>query len=158
MAACKPEEYGFDVTFIWEDEKSEVSQATEENSVQNAKEINRDDITCAICLLVLREPVQAVKCGHRFCEKCIGEFHLQNPGKCPKDWQEIQVFPDVGKKREILSLKIRCANFVDGCTWQNELREEEVHLKTCGFVTVPCELDCGEFVLRKNVRTICYHL
>ncbi|XP_066936137.1 TNF receptor-associated factor 5-like isoform X2 [Clytia hemisphaerica] len=150
MAACKPEEYGFDVTFIWEDEKSEIPQTTEENSVQNAKEINRDDITCAICLLVLREPVQAVKCGHRFCEKCIGEFHLQNPGKCPKDWQEIQVFPDVGKKREILSLKIRCPNFVDGCTWQNELREKEVHLKTCGFVTVPCELDCGEFVLRKN--------
>ncbi|XP_066936259.1 TNF receptor-associated factor 3-like isoform X1 [Clytia hemisphaerica] len=159
MAACKPEDYGFDVTFIWEDEKSEISQTTEENSVQNAKEINRDDITCAICLLVLREPVQAVKCGHRFCEKCIGEFHLQNPGKCPKDWQEIQVFPDVGKKREILSLKIRCPNFVDGCTWQNELREKEVHLKTCGFVTVPCELDCGEFVLRKNITnhvdTVC---
>ncbi|XP_066936136.1 TNF receptor-associated factor 3-like isoform X1 [Clytia hemisphaerica] len=159
MAACKPEEYGFDVTFIWEDEKSEIPQTTEENSVQNAKEINRDDITCAICLLVLREPVQAVKCGHRFCEKCIGEFHLQNPGKCPKDWQEIQVFPDVGKKREILSLKIRCPNFVDGCTWQNELREKEVHLKTCGFVTVPCELDCGEFVLRKNITnhvdTVC---
>ncbi|XP_066936252.1 TNF receptor-associated factor 3-like [Clytia hemisphaerica] len=65
----------------------------------------------------------------------------------------------MGKKREILSLKIRCPNFVDGCTWQHELRGKEVHLETCGFVTVPCELDCGEFVLRKNITnhvdTIC---
>ncbi|XP_066936146.1 TNF receptor-associated factor 3-like [Clytia hemisphaerica] len=34
-----------------------------------------------------------------------------------------------------------------------------VHLKTCGFVTVSCELDCGEFVLRKNITnhvdTVC---
>ena len=76
MAACNPNEYGFDVTFIWEDEKPFSTPTVEENPGQNAKEINRDDITCAICLLVLREPVQAVKCGHRFCEKCIGEFHL----------------------------------------------------------------------------------
>ena len=30
-----------------------------------------DDIKCAICLLILKEPVQANPCGHRFCKTCI---------------------------------------------------------------------------------------
>uniref|UniRef100_A0A7M5WRL9 Uncharacterized protein n=2 Tax=Clytia hemisphaerica TaxID=252671 RepID=A0A7M5WRL9_9CNID len=147
MAACNPNELGFDVIFAWEDGKDDQNQ-----NAQIDGAINRDDITCVICLLVLREPVQAVDCGHRFCTKCIGEFHLINPGKCPKDWQDIQVFPDVGKKREILSLKIRCKNFTVGCTWQNELREQKGHLEKCGYESVACQLECGEFVLRKNMQ------
>ena len=39
-------------------------------------EFVHDDIycnysTCAICLLVLREPMQAADCGHRFCKSCL---------------------------------------------------------------------------------------
>jgi len=32
---------------------------------------NAEDIKCAICLLILREPLQANPCGHRFCKSCI---------------------------------------------------------------------------------------
>ena len=32
------------------------------------------NITCCICLLVLREPMQAEECGHRFCKACIEEL------------------------------------------------------------------------------------
>ena len=42
--------HGYDVTF--------VSQTDE-------------DFQCAICMFVLRDPVQAVPCGHRFCQWCI---------------------------------------------------------------------------------------
>ena len=31
-------------------------------------------IECCICLLVLREPVQAEECGHRFCKSCVEDF------------------------------------------------------------------------------------
>ena len=30
-----------------------------------------DDMKCSICLLVLKEPVQANECGHRFCKSCV---------------------------------------------------------------------------------------
>jgi len=33
------------------------------------------DITCVICLDVLCQPMQAVKCGHRFCKKCMFGLH-----------------------------------------------------------------------------------
>ena len=28
-------------------------------------------VTCCICLLVLREPMQGRQCGHRFCKSCV---------------------------------------------------------------------------------------
>ena len=33
-----------------------------------------DDVTCSICLMVLREPMQAEECGHRFCRTCVEEL------------------------------------------------------------------------------------
>ncbi|XP_066917356.1 TNF receptor-associated factor 4-like [Clytia hemisphaerica] len=133
MAASYIKEYGFDVEFV---EKLDRE---------------RDDIKCAICFMVLREPLQGSKCGHRYCKKCIEEFHEKNPKKCPQDWQDNEWFKDLGKEREILDLKIRCQNHRDGCTWQNELRDQEEHLKTCDFETIQCNLRCGEAVLRKNL-------
>ena len=29
------------------------------------------NIKCCICKLVLREPMQAEQCGHRFCRSCV---------------------------------------------------------------------------------------
>ena len=29
------------------------------------------DVECVICKLTMRNPVQIVSCGHRFCERCI---------------------------------------------------------------------------------------
>jgi len=43
--------------------------------VKFVDEINTDIITCTICHLILREPVQANPCGHRFCGSCIEKFH-----------------------------------------------------------------------------------
>ena len=57
--------YGYDIKLVDDGNKSE----------DGGKVLDRDDITCPICLMILREPKQAEKCGHRFCEKCIGEFH-----------------------------------------------------------------------------------
>jgi len=33
--------------------------------------VETEDISCVICLHILREPMQAVPCGHRFCKFCI---------------------------------------------------------------------------------------
>ena len=34
-------------------------------------------VTCCICLLVLREPMQARQCGHRFCKSCVDLFEKE---------------------------------------------------------------------------------
>ena len=52
MACAQNAEGGYDVEF--EDES-----------------VDTDNISCVICLSILREPVQAVPCGHRFCKNCI---------------------------------------------------------------------------------------
>ena len=44
------DQYGFDACFI-----SEVP----------------DYLKCVVCHLVLRQPIQIMKCGHRFCEPCF---------------------------------------------------------------------------------------
>ena len=30
-----------------------------------------DNVTCSICLFVLREPMQSIGCGHRYCKTCV---------------------------------------------------------------------------------------
>ena len=44
------EQYGFDANFI-----SEV----------------QDYLKCVVCHLVLRQPIQIMRCGHCFCEPCF---------------------------------------------------------------------------------------
>ena len=44
------EQYGFDANFI-----SEVA----------------DNLKCGVCHLVMRQPVQIMTCGHRFCKPCF---------------------------------------------------------------------------------------
>ncbi|XP_066933486.1 TNF receptor-associated factor 4-like [Clytia hemisphaerica] len=149
MASFNPKQFGYNVTFVGEEKKTSVLNSDQK---EFAGGIDKDDITCAICHLILRDPVQAVDCGHRFCKNCISQFHQTNPAKCPMDWKTIQIFPDIGKKREILNLQIRCQNHEEGCDWQNEIREEENHLQNCGYERVSCELKCGEDILQKNMQ------
>jgi len=33
-----------------------------------------NDVTCCICLHVLKEPMQAEECGHRFCKSCADDL------------------------------------------------------------------------------------
>ena len=44
------EQYGFDATFILD---------------------VPDYLKCTVCQLVLREPIQIMDCGHRFCQPCF---------------------------------------------------------------------------------------
>ena len=41
-------------------------------SSANIKSFNREYI-CTHCLLLLRDPVQLIDCGHRFCQSCTNE-------------------------------------------------------------------------------------
>ena len=52
--------------------------------------------TCAICTLVLDEPVMIVNCGHKFCNKCFERLreHCDNNGttvRCPTDQNAVDL-------------------------------------------------------------------
>ena len=50
-----------------------------------------DDITCAICLDDIKDPVQTGWCTHLFCRDCIAESVVNTNTKCPCCRQPISV-------------------------------------------------------------------
>ncbi len=41
-------------------------------------------------------------------------------------------------------MKVKCTNLKYGCQGVGELRHVDKHLKTCGYVKLPCPNDCGD--------------
>ena len=56
----------------------------------------------------------------------------------------MQVFYDVGIKREVLDLKVRCLSHGMGCRWTGELREAEVFFSLFGVLVYPIILWCNK--------------
>merc|ERR1711962_388179 len=119
-------EYGFDALFI-----DEI----------------REDFKCVVCHLVLRNPVQIMSCGHRFCSPCFDRMkdraeQSQSPLVCPVDRELVsmkEVFPDRGISRTIGNLKVRCPNVEQGCVWVDDLRELNQHEQQCEYRVIPDE-------------------
>lgn len=49
----------------------DVSNTTVYNKNSPLKPVELDTLTCPACEKVLKEPVQVIACGHRFCKGCI---------------------------------------------------------------------------------------
>ncbi|PFX17392.1 TNF receptor-associated factor 4 [Stylophora pistillata] len=118
-----------------------------------------EDFQCVICHLPLKEPV-LTRCGHRYCKQCL-EGHIRwqrSQGQystCPSDRQNLDsdkdIFPDKATERKILSLTIRCPN--DDCEWTGELRDKEVHLRSCPFHQVLCSNNnCDTKIQRRLLK------
>ncbi|XP_062514733.1 TNF receptor-associated factor 6-like [Corticium candelabrum] len=127
-------------------------------------------LRCAICLLVLREPVQT-DCGHRFCASCLREPSSERRGfyslrssrtrpigqrffcpLCRTPLTRSEIYPDNALKREILNLMIKCDRHEKSCEWVGELRYRETHKKKCQYVEEPCVNECGKMVIRKEMK------
>jgi len=124
MAMQEVERYGFDVSFV--------------------EEI-RDEYKCVFCCLVIRDPVQIMSCGHRFCARCFEAYkkHTEeqcNQLLCPVDREAVSpkdVLPDRGFGRSIGNLSVRCGNAELGCTWINDLRDLQNHEQSCAYRVIP---------------------
>merc|ERR1712168_154196 len=112
------QEHGYDVCFV-----GEVA----------------DELRCVICHLVLREPVQVMTCGHRFCAPCFQrmKIHSQETNVdllCPVDRETIMlgnVFSDRAAARTIGNFKVHCGNRDRGCVWIDDLRDLRIHEEVC---------------------------
>ena len=88
-----------------------------------------DYLNCIICTKILRNPVQIIACGHKFCEVCFQGVrqHAENASSellCPIDRNIVDVAdvrPDVAMKRIIGNLSVKCAHFERGCSWTGDL-------------------------------------
>ena len=103
-----------------------------------------DELKCAICQFVLREPVQIMSCGHRFCAHCFNQMrdHAEETNvdlQCPVDREPVdlaQVFPDKAAARTIGNLQVYCENSERGCRWVGDLRDVQSHSQNCEFSAV----------------------
>ncbi|XP_062505855.1 TNF receptor-associated factor 6-like [Corticium candelabrum] len=112
-----------------------------------------DRLTCPICQLAAREP-RITDCGHQFCLECLRPLIVDSNLSCPvcrTELKESEIYPNNMVKREILSLKIVCGRFKEGCAWIGELRQRDEHNQECGYVVQPCDNNCRENVMRKDM-------
>ncbi|XP_067043182.1 TNF receptor-associated factor 6-like [Acropora muricata] len=113
----------------------------------------KEEHECPICLLGLREPVQA-PCGLRFCRGCIRRFLRESGSKCPVHQHyldELQLNPDNFARQEVLNLSVSC-RMKKICPWKGSLSKLQDHLKECDFVDVSCPKNCGEEFQRKDLK------
>jgi hypothetical protein len=95
-------------------------------------------LTCADCSGILRDPVQVITCGDRFCRSCIDDLmsHGEGPFRCPVDREEFrrtEVRHDKGCQKELQRLEIECTT---PCGWKGPLPSLEAHLGECSGVKV----------------------
>ncbi|XP_012672097.2 TNF receptor-associated factor 1 [Clupea harengus] len=115
---------------------------------------------CSNCNSVLNKARQTA-CGHRYCLACVNWLVRYNKApvcqKCkegdPNAESDASIltldnsFSDAAITKEILNLKVHCANH--GCPWRGILRDFEEHQSQCEYALIPCNVGCGHMVLRK---------
>ena len=114
-----------------------------------------DDLKCAICLCVLREPVQCEMNEHYFCTSCT-KRHLLSNANCPCCLDDLSLEtlkkPSRYVTNHLGSLVIQCDYESRGCHEFVKLEDLAGHLRECGYVPVPCQNDgCCEVVNKQDI-------
>ena len=114
-----------------------------------------EDLHCAICLNVLKEPMQCRSNEHHFCTACI-KRHLENFQTCPSCMEELTLAtlkkPSRFLATNLSDLVIRC-DYVDrGCPEVVVLANLKTHLVNCEFSPVHCSNEGCTKVMNKRER------
>ena len=110
------------------------------------------NLHCAICLNVLKQPMQCLKNEHSFCKPCINR-HLQVIQKCPVCIEPLtqQMLRPSRLVADLLSeLKISCDNSSRGCGKFVKLEVLEVHVGNCEFSPVQCSNEGCELIVNRK--------
>ena len=113
-----------------------------------------DSLYCAICLNVLKQPMQCVRNEHSFCKPCITRY-VKESQRCPTCMEPLtlQTLRSSRVITELISqLKIKCDNVERGCSEFVKVGMLEEHVKHCEFGPVECSNDrCELIVSRKDL-------
>ena len=117
------------------------------------------EVTCGVCLDLLRKPQLTECCGHHFCQECL-ELVQASTKLCPlcKD-PDVKGMLNKGLQRQIRALAIYCPYKSHGCSWTGEVRTLDSHLMKgereggCLYIKVPCRnTGCGMLIERYRLR------
>uniref|UniRef100_A0A8C9TQV6 TNF receptor-associated factor n=1 Tax=Scleropages formosus TaxID=113540 RepID=A0A8C9TQV6_SCLFO len=125
-------------------------------------DVPQDKYLCSNCSNVLNKARQTM-CGHRYCLACVNWLVRNNKNlvckKCKEEDPNLDsansiltpenFFNDAAINKEILELKVHCAN--QGCSWRSTLKNYEEHQSQCEYALIPCNIGCGHMVERKNL-------
>ena len=112
-----------------------------------------EELTCSICMKVLREPHMVNCCEQTFCKECLSKWSRRN-STCPHC--RSTDFSTVFRKqmnRKVGELKVYCPNKQHGCKAELKISEYDSHLSTtnkkgCSYVELDCPNDCKAKVFR----------
>ena len=111
-----------------------------------------ENLHCAICLNVLKQPMQCTRNEHFFCQPCITR-HLAQTQRCPTCIEPltIQTLRPARFVKDLISqLNIRCDNADRGCAEMVKLEVLEGHVATCEFSAVQCSNDGCEVIINRR--------
>jgi hypothetical protein len=95
-----------------------------------------EELTCGICLEILKKPTVVQCCRQTFCSDCITEW-LSSHDTCPHDRQYLTedelLEPPRLVQNLISKLRIHCKFQNSGCDSIVELEKLEDHELNCGF-------------------------
>ena len=106
-----------------------------------------DDLTCSICLLVLRDPLLTGCCGNHFCRACVLQVQRESQ-PCPLcGATAFTTMLDKYFVRKVNELKVECPTKEKGCSWVGDLGRLSDHLDPkkgdCKFLISDCPNLCG---------------
>ena len=126
-----------------------VDQGYEDERFESAVPHN---FHCAICLNVLKQPMQCMRNEHSFCKPCITRY-LEEFQRCPTCMEPLtlQTLRPSRLLRDLMSpLKIKCDNLARGCPNIVELEKLKDHIAECGFRQVQCTNHGCEMIVNKK--------
>ena len=112
------------------------------------------ELTCCICMKLLREPHLMNCCEQQFCKGCLEDW-LGTKKACPhcrsRNYTHVLMQQTNRKSRE---LKVYCPNKQHGCTSTLKISECEQHLSTgCLYAKLKCPNGCSDEIIRKDMKT-----
>ena len=114
--------------------------------------VPHENLHCAICLNVLKEPMQCTRNEHFFCQPCITR-HLAQTRRCPTCIEPLTIQtlrPARFAKNLISQLKIRCDNAGRGCADMVKLEKLESHVANCEFGPIQCSNNGCEVIINRK--------
>ncbi|XP_051788263.1 LOW QUALITY PROTEIN: TNF receptor-associated factor 1-like [Erpetoichthys calabaricus] len=119
---------------------------------------------CSNCSNILNKAHQTL-CGHRYCLACLSwlmrnnnspvckKCKEENPGAVAEEsiLTADHFYNDAAINKEISDLSVHCAN--QGCNWKNTLKNYEDHQSQCDYALIPCNIGCGQMVIRKKLAS-----
>ena len=104
---------------------------------------DKSDYACMLCWQLLNRPVllnngdaSVAPCGDGpYCDHCIREHLRQTPScpDCERRTRVDQLIDDTGTERAMRGVLVKCAYFLEGCSWTGEIRDFEPHQRSCNL-------------------------